>query len=444
MSPKQFPKQRSLNWLRGWATGSAIAVWISGCVIQERKYNPDIGADGGVVTKVTEFASPELCREYCTTVTKNCTGGYVVYLGTDANNDGVSDDCMAICQHLKPGTEGDKSNTVQCRLGSAISAASEQTDQACAGAGPGGNTICGNTCDTYCRLRAELCADQESAQELDINRCLYGCPALDPGDIYNADPMTREDTLQCRLNHLVFASRSPESAVTHCPHTSVVPQWRDGDPDPPCADQRGTPGDCSKYCNLVMGYSCTGADSVYETKDQCLAVCKAFPLGTAEQTGNKAGENTVACRHYHAYAALGPDGPDVHCPHAGPTGDGACGTPAADDNCFSYCRILKRSCSTRFFQTFLPGQTPPASPVDNADTDDLGTCMDTCKALPGNTPASGYSVQTADKAAALQCRVLHAIRALGGPNSLAPDNLSPDNLSPDKECAAAFGEGACQ
>jgi len=419
-----------------------------GCVIEERKYNPELASpdEGSTEFALLPKAKPAQCEQYCKTVKANCTGDYSVYLDDDKDQDGIPDDCMAICQRLPAGGgPSDKTNTVACRQDQAIAASSEQSVEVCSGAGPGGNSRCGDTCEAYCNLRAELCTDQVG-QDTNLDRCMRGCGALEPGDVYDSDPMARKDTLQCRLNHLVFASRSPSDAAVHCPHTYIVPQ-RGDDLDPPCADQRGTAGDCEKYCALVMN-SCTDANRVYESQGQCLAVCKAFPRGKAEETGDKEGENTVACRRYHAYAALGLDGPQVHCPHAGPTGDGHCGAPAADNNCFSYCRILKRACTTRFFQDYMSAQQAPASLADNADVEDLGMCMASCQTLAGAGANSGYSVERApeisplddsdpqgDRGDVLQCRVFHAIRALGGSSGLLPNPT---------ECAAAFGDTDCK
>ncbi|HEU4583184.1 MAG TPA: hypothetical protein VFS67_33220 [Polyangiaceae bacterium] len=434
---------RKLLWgLLGCGTGALLAF---GCVIEEREYNPALAENGTAEYELLPKAKPPQCQEYCRAVKANCTGGYAVYLEEDRDQDGIADDCMSICQRLPAGSgPNDKSNSVACRQAQSIAASSEQSVEACSGAGPGGNRRCGDTCEAYCRLRINICGDQ-TGQDVDYDRCMRGCATLEPGDVYDSDPMARKDTLQCRLNHLVFASRSPGDAAVHCPHTYIVPQ-RGDDLDPPCADQRGAPGDCEKYCALVM-QSCTEGNLVYESAGQCLAVCKAFPLGKAEETGNKPGENTVACRRYHAYAALGLEGPVIHCPHAGPTGDGHCGAPAEEDNCFSYCRILKRACTARFYSEYLVGQQVPASLADNPDVDDLGTCPASCQMLAGSGPNSGYSVERApeisalddadpqgDRGDALQCRVFHAIRALAGSTGVLPNPA---------ECGAAFGDTAC-
>jgi hypothetical protein len=115
--------------------------------------------------------------------------------------------------------------------------------------------------------------------------------------------------------------------------------------------------------------------------------------------------------------------------------------------------VLKRACPAQFFQLYLPTQMPPAaaSVVDNAGTavEDLGSCMASCKTVPGNEPESRYSVERAprvdssddlgdpqgDRGDVLQCRMFHAIRALAGNTGYSP---APS------ECAAALGDGDCQ
>jgi hypothetical protein len=81
--------------------------------------------------------------------------------------------------------------------------------------------------------------------------------------------------------------------------------------------------ECVTYCDAVSG-ACSAANAQYNSKEDCVAYCNAsnWPKGTdGEQAGN-----TVACRTYHAGVAAG--APEVHCPHAGPSGGGVCGTVA--------------------------------------------------------------------------------------------------------------------
>jgi hypothetical protein len=197
-------------------------------------------------------------------------------------------------------------------------------------------------------------------------------------------------------------------------------------------------------------FSCTDEYQQYDSVGQCRAVCKAFPFGKASDLGDGPGENTVGCRRYHSTASL--NDPGYHCPHAGPLGDGHCGERFGN-NCQSYCRVLKRACTARFYAEHLPGVTAPDTLPDNPDTDELGTCEQTCfDSLAttglGGGPDSRYSlvlapvldaeddtVATGDRGDLLQCRVYHAVQALGGPSGTVPQ---PDS------CEAAFGAAPCQ
>ena len=81
-----------------------------------------------------------------------------------------------------------------------------------------------------------------------------------------------------------------------------------------------------------MVTNCTGANAQYRDLADCLAFCGAvgWPEGAA---GAMAGNN-LNCRIYHG-GAPAVSQPDLHCPHAGPTGADVCGsvtfrtTPAA-------------------------------------------------------------------------------------------------------------------
>mgnify|MGYP006174003235 CR=1 FL=1 len=157
-------------------------------------------------------------------------------------------------------------------------------------------------------------------------------------------------------------------------------------------DLEGAEVPCDVYCDLVM-VACTEEFQVYEDRAQCMSVCAVLPPGGAgDETGN-----TVACRRYHSYNSMA--APSAHCAHAGPDGDGHCGT----ENCTAYCLIAEAACPGQFSEEF------PAT----GDAGSQGSCMEECMELEGaavdtstyslNPPASGNNVG---------CRTLHAMRAL--------------------------------
>ena len=97
------------------------------------------------------------------------------------------------------------------------------------------------------------------------------------------------------------------------------------------------PPTCAYYCSLV-GAACVGENAQYASDEACLEYCEtwaALPAGTSADTAG----NTVGCRTYHADVAA--DGaPEVHCPHAGPSGGDVCGSW-----CDVYCDLASANCT---------------------------------------------------------------------------------------------------
>lgn len=418
------------------------ALALSGCIIDDKPFDPTL--ERPVDDTGMGLTDSALCERYCNAVQTNCTGENQVYFDRT--------DCLRVCERLPEGDAPDLesargTNTVQCRLFAAEQAVAEK-NLYCPAAGPGGNNQCGSNCEAYCGLRVQVCGDVQT--NVDYERCLEQCPYLNDDVPYRANPQMTGDSLACRINHLVNASVGALEAQAHCWHTSIVPEVERTAARSPCADPPDAPGDCAAYCDLVMA-ACTGDRQEYESVEQCRAVCRAFPLGVASDLGGDDTHNTVGCRRYHSYASL--TDPVIHCSHAGPMGDGHCGS-RTDNNCQSYCRILKRACTARFYTEFLPGVAAPTTLPDNPATDELGTCVETCVTELAETGLGGagdsrYSILTApivdrtdddqgvlpsDVGDLLQCRVYHAIQALGGPSGSDPDPAA---------CNAAFGAAPC-
>jgi hypothetical protein len=95
----------------------------------------------------------------------------------------------------------------------------------------------------------------------------------------------------------------------------------------------GTALTCSAYCTSIMA-NCTAANAQYPSMASCVNACAGYPVGAEADTSG----NTLGCRTYHAGAASGNAG--LHCPHAGPTGDGTCGTL-----CEGFCAIQATACT---------------------------------------------------------------------------------------------------
>ena len=79
---------------------------------------------------------------------------------------------------------------------------------------------------------------------------------------------------------------------------------------------------CMTYCTQMMT-NCTGANVQYENMADCLDFCGRanWPTGAP---GAMSG-NSLNCRIYHGGAPAVADAA-MHCPHAGPTGAGVCGS----------------------------------------------------------------------------------------------------------------------
>lgn len=353
------------------------------CIIEERQFDKALRD----------------CNDYCDAVEQKCTNAYKVYDRRDA--------CMAVCARMDPGNAlgGSGRNTLSCRM----ERLRTETEEAivCPEVGPGGNGTCGDDCEALCTLRQDVCSGIEGQQNQgdiqDERTCLEQCRLLHDDSTFDASRDLAGDTLQCRLVHISEAAISQELASSHCAHTQTIPVSGEGVTGAavPCSDPQELPRDvaCEKYCQLVMG-ACTNEFQVYDSAEQCEQVCALLDLGQKGDTDF----DTVRCRRYHSYAALGSGGPEEHCTHAGPTGDGHCGT----DNCDAYCRIAKQGCPTQFAVEYGATSAPG----------DFGSCASDCLAIDRSgrdgfhRPDPRYTVSNVPVGNNLMCRTYHAVQAL--------------------------------
>ena len=134
---------------------------------------------------------------------------------------------------------------------------------------------------------------------------------------------------------------------------------------------------CDTYCDTI-DQACTGDFAQYpggsaeDRKASCMQQCDALPDGVYADA-----DASLGCHQYHADAALG--GPDVHCGHAGPTGDSTCG-----QLCENFCLEAVAVC---------PDVFPNAA-----------TCDKVCPAFSDTDP---YSVNPASEGDTLACRAYH-------------------------------------
>lgn len=361
----------ALSLLAAALQGAIGCQTIAGIV--DRHYEP-VGKDGGADSGTAPPSA--LCVSYCDLVMEACAAP-TVYPSKET--------CLGICALLDPGVKPE-GNTVLCRMKQAQDAKSGgEGDANCPAAGPGGAEVCGDDCESYCALFGKLCPEDVT------DDCVDKCHAVLPDDgTFDAALNGTGNTLQCRLVH---TSNATFNAKYHCPHATITPE-----PGTPCSP---TTPNCNDYCRVLMA-ACTGDHAQYETLAQCTSVCGALDVGTVADQN----EDTIGCRTYHSYNALNID--STHCSHAGPGGDGHCGT----GNCPPYCKILAAACPTEF-----PSFGSPDA------------CETACEKIPGSAAESQGSIVTAKSGGdSVQCRLLHLSRA----------------FADQTECAAALSGAPCE
>lgn len=93
---------------------------------------------------------------------------------------------------------------------------------------------------------------------------------------------------------------------------------------------------CEEYCS-VYAASCVD-HTEYANEQDCMDNCAQWPVGEAADTA----VDSLGCRLYHATVAGSTD-PEMHCPHAGPSGDATC-VNADSPTCDVYCMRYFESC----------------------------------------------------------------------------------------------------
>ncbi|MBS1150061.1 MAG: hypothetical protein H6Q89_1759, partial [Myxococcaceae bacterium] len=135
---------------------------------------------------------------------------------------------------------------------------------------------------------------------------------------------------------------------------------------------------CAAYCTTIQA-NCQAvtdggtSNAQYPSAAACTGTCSAFSQGDA---GTTAG-NSLECRAYHATASTA--NLALHCPHAGPAGDGVCGS-----NCESFCAIALAKCSGTF--------------------NSAGACMSACNNFTGSGGRYNSSASTGNT---FNCRMYH-------------------------------------
>lgn len=160
---------------------------------------------------------------------------------------------------------------------------------------------------------------------------------------------------------------------------------------------------CEQECDLV-GEFCVGDALQYRDVEQCLRICRALPLGSIDDDR----VNTASCRRRYAGKLRYLAGPELAatCRHAGPGGDGRCGS-----NCEGLCTVVMSACG--------PGLSDPYFYRSFAD------CLGDCQGLPD----AAYVYGTVASGESLECRLFHASSAMMG--------------DADEHCEHALGVTLC-
>jgi hypothetical protein len=159
----------------------------------------------------------------------------------------------------------------------------------------------------------------------------------------------------------------------------------DGPPGQPDAD---TGLSCATYCSTVMA-NCTAANLQFDDLADCLSSCVTWPPGDLSDTLG----NTLGCRYYHA-GVPATNNAGIHCPHAGPSGDGVCGT-----NCNGFCTLVQGVCTG-----------------GNQVYADFAACQSACNGFPMPTRYSA-NITSGDS---YGCRLYHATKAATNPGMHCP------------------------
>lgn len=159
------------------------------------------------------------------------------------------------------------------------------------------------------------------------------------------EPMTSEPTSTTNPTMASDTSTSEPETSTTMPDTSTSEPMTSTDPG--TSDTSSTDGTtgmpveltCDGYCDLYQ----TGCQDFneYANKEECLAQCAQWPVGLPEDTAG----DSLGCRTYHVTVANMTD-PNVHCPHAGPTGAGVC-VSADAPQCADYCGTYFKNCTEK-------------------------------------------------------------------------------------------------
>jgi hypothetical protein len=141
------------------------------------------------------------CKDYCKLNFSICTGDVAQYESQAQ--------CEKLCESLDKGTNGDKGsqNTVGCRRNHSYNALRGGAETHCPHSGPGGHSVCGSNCESYCTEVASACSVQFLAKYVDKAACVADCNTIpDNNAAYTvAGGKEGSNKFFCRLYHTTLA-----------------------------------------------------------------------------------------------------------------------------------------------------------------------------------------------------------------------------------------------
>jgi len=162
-------------------------------------------ATGGSADGETAGVERATCENYCAFVEGHCEDDLVQYAAVPT--------CRAVCETFELGMPGQMFGpNLECRSYH-VQLALEDPITHCPHAGPAGRGACGDPCQNFCAIAAQLCPASYDSPE----SCLSACAMFSPDPPYNANVLSG-DSYSCRLAHLMLAATQE---VPHCTH--IVP-----------------------------------------------------------------------------------------------------------------------------------------------------------------------------------------------------------------------------
>jgi len=184
-----------------------------------------------------------------------------------------------------------------------------------------GSAVATPSCASYCNAITTNCVGSQYYSNLAY--CMSVCPSFPLGN----DGDTSGNTVGCRTTHALLAANASIN-TQECLAASAT----GGNV---CGDY------CEAYCNMSLT-GCTIANgypgmgfSGFQNMPNCMTLCSDYIVGDVLVDQ---GNNTLACRLYHAQFALETSNL-VHCTHQSPNGGGVCGQP-----CDAYCNQVTKIC----------------------------------------------------------------------------------------------------